>query len=417
MNPVSSSDFEIIVAGGGPVGATLAALLARHGGVAPARVALLAPDLARSLVPSRADAPCDLRVVALARSARNVLSSAGAWARMPAARICAYERMRIWHQSLPADGAATLVFDAAEIAEPELGLIVEQRCITEAALNSFREAGGTLIQGALLGIDIQQHAALVHSDAGTHSARLLVGADGVRSLVREQLQIPVRRHAYGQTAIVATLASARPHQHTAWQRFLDTGPVALLPLYNGHSSLVWSVTDASLSELMALPPDEFAHRLTSATDSVLGELSLVSERASFPLQRATATRLVAPRGALVGDAAHQVHPLAGQGINLGFLDAAALCEAVADAIATGEDSGSARSLRRYEQQRLTDDTLVSWSMSGFNALFSQGGAAGWFGSRALAVAAGSSLLRKQLARRAMGLAGEVPLLARAAGRR
>jgi 2-octaprenylphenol hydroxylase len=409
---MSGADFEIVIAGGGPVGATLAALLARHGGVAPARIALLAPDLERSLIPLASDAPCDLRVVALARAAQNVLRAAGAWQRMPAARICAYERMRIWHESLPVDGAATLVFDAAEIAEPELGVIVEQRAITTAALRSFRDAGGTLLHGSLQGIDMQADAAQVHSDAGRHTARLLVGADGVRSLVREQLRIPLQRHAYGQTAIVATLASARPHQHTAWQRFLATGPVALLPLYDGHSSLVWSAADAQVKELMAMPAAEFARRLTAATDAVLGELSQVGERASFPLLRATTTRLAVPRGALVGDAAHQVHPLAGQGINLGFLDTAALCEAVAEAMATREDCGSLRCLRRYEQQRLTDDTLVSWSMSGFNALFSQGGAAGWFGSRALAVAAGSALLRKQLARRAMGLTGEVPALAR-----
>jgi 2-octaprenylphenol hydroxylase len=233
--------------------------------------------------------------------------------------------------------------------------------------------------------------------------------------VRELLGIRVQSHAYAQSAIVATIGTTRPHQHTAWQRFLSTGPLALLPLFDGHCSIVWSADEALASELMALPPAEFAARLDVASDRVLGRTTLCSERVAVPLQRATAPQLVAPRAALIGDAAHQIHPLAGQGVNLGFLDAAALCEAVSAALGEREDPGSARALRRYEQQRLTHDTLMSWSMSAFNALFSQGGAPGWLAARMLAVAGASGTARRLLARRAMGLDGELPRLAQASG--
>jgi 2-octaprenylphenol hydroxylase len=231
--------------------------------------------------------------------------------------------------------------------------------------------------------------------------------------VREFLHIPLRTHDYRQSAVVADIASARPHQHTAWQRFLGSGPLALLPLFNGASSIVWSADQALAAELMALPAGEFARQLDAASDGVLGATRLLSERWSAPLRRATAATMVGARVALLGDAAHVVHPLAGQGVNLGFLDAAVLCEVLAAGVAEREDPGAARLLTRYEQLRLTHDTLMSWSMSAFNELFARGrGPGGWLAARLLGLAGATGIARRSFARQALGLSGEVPPLAR-----
>jgi 2-polyprenylphenol 6-hydroxylase len=403
-----TGDFEVLIVGGGPVGATVAALLARSGALPAARVALLAPDIAASEQPLDEMALCDLRVSALARAAQTVLRQAGAWDGMPQRRLCAYERMRVWHESLPPDGAGTLVFDAAELAEPELGVMVENRALTRASLHSFRTAGGAVIAASLNALTMEPSQVVCSTNSGECTARLIVGADGARSQVREQLGLPTRSHAYGQSAIIATIATEKPHQHTAWQRFLSTGPLALLPLFDGNCSIVWSADDRLAKELMALSPAEFAVRLDTASDRVLGHTMLRSVRAALPLARITAQQLIAPRAALIGDAAHQIHPLAGQGVNLGFLDAAALSAAVSQALGEGEDPGTLRALRRYEQQRLTHNTLMSVSMSAFNAIFSQGSVAGWLGARLLAAAGSSTTARRLLARRAMGLDQSMP---------
>jgi 2-octaprenylphenol hydroxylase len=408
---IPAGDYDVIVVGSGPVGATAAALLAQHSGLEPARIALLAPDRSTAVEPpAEGDAP-DLRVSAISRASQNILRHAGAWQRLPTGRLCHYERMRVWHESLPPDANTTLVFDAAELAEPDLGAIIENRALTAASLAAFEASGGTVLATALSALQCAADSATMVVSEGRLRARLVVAADGARSQVREQLGIAIRAHDYHQSAIVATVATARPHQHTAWQRFLATGPLALLPLFDGSVSIVWSADDALARELMALSHAQFSSRLDDASDRVLGATRLRSERAAIPLRRATAQRLIATRAALIGDAAHQIHPLAGQGVNLGLLDAAALCDAIAVAVREREDVGAARTLRRYEQQRLTHDTLMSWSMSAFNALFSRSGTGGAIAARLMALAGSDALSRRLLARRAMGLDGELPRLA------
>jgi 2-octaprenylphenol hydroxylase len=397
------TDADVVVVGAGQSGAALAALLLRETALPNTRLLLLAPDAPPAQEPPL-DAPCELRVVALSPASQEVLRRAGAWERLPPQRLCHYEHMRVWHASLPPDGLGTLHFAAAEVGVPVLGTLAENARVTRACLDSYHAAGGVSVPTAMTDFRIDDSSVhITLADGRVVHSRLLVGADGARSSVRATLGIPLQSHAYEQTAIIANVASERPHRHTAWQRFLPTGPVALLPLFNGQCSIVWSADDALAQELLVLPPAEFARRLEQATDSVLGTFEMRSERAAFPLERATARRLVAPRAALLGDAAHRIHPLAGQGINLGFLDAAALCDAIGHALAEREDPGSVRALRTYEQQRLTDDTLMSVSMSAFNGLFSQAGAAGWVGSRLLGLAGIGAPMRRALARRAMGL--------------
>jgi 2-polyprenylphenol 6-hydroxylase len=407
-----STEFAVAIIGSGPIGATAAALLARQSGLAPERIALIAPELQSP--PAPASGAAQRRVAALARTSEHVLQHAAAWERLDARRICRYERMRVWHESMPPDGIGTLQFDAAELAQPDLGCIVENSAVLGASLASFRDAGGTLRPASLKSLEITADAATLHTSDGVVRAQLVVGADGAHSAVRKLLGLEVREHDYHQQAIVANISTARPHQHTAWQRFLATGPLALLPLFDGSVSIVWSADEQLASELMGLSAEEFALRLDQASDLALGRTRLLSERLAVPLRRASTARLIAPRSALLGDAAHVVHPLAGQGVNLGLLDAAALCEAVSAALTEGEDPGAARVLRRFEQQRLTHDLFMGWAMSAFNEAFSRSGALGWLGARALAVAAASAGIRRAFAARALGLSGELPRYARRA---
>jgi 2-octaprenylphenol hydroxylase len=405
-----NTGFDIAIIGGGPVGATTAALLARHGGFLPERIALLAPELDE--LGELQGAP-DLRVAAISRSSQQVLRNALAWSELRLERLCAYECMRVWHESMPSDGPEVLVFRASELAEAELGHIVENRALAAASLAAFRAQGGRSIAATITSVSTGANAVSLATSAGELSARLIVGADGARSQVRELLHLPLRSHDYRQSAIVATVQTDRAHQFTAWQRFLADGTLALLPLFDGSCSIVWSVRQPRAQELMTLSVDEFNAQLAAASDRVLGSVRLLSQRIAVPLQRATAVSLIGERVALVGDAAHVIHPLAGQGVNLGLLDAAALCEVLAGGVAEREDPGAARLLTRYEQQRLTNDTLMSWSMSAFNEIFARGpGAGGWLAARLLGLAGASGYTRRLFARRAMGLSGELPRLAR-----
>jgi 2-polyprenylphenol 6-hydroxylase len=406
--------YDIVIVGAGLAGACAAALLVRHAGIEPQGVALLAGELPGAARPP-SDAPPELRVVAISRASERVLRAAGAWARLDQARLCAYERMRVWHQASAATGADALCFDAADIGEPNLGYIAENRALLWACIDSFRAAGGTLVSAQLAAAAIgPEGAGLECTDGRGLSARLLVGADGPQSLVRDCAGLTVRTHDYRQLAIVATVRTARAHENTAWQRFLPTGPLAFLPLFDGSSSIVWSLDEPQAPELRDCSEAQFNQQLEAAVDGVLGATALASERASFALRSMAAESYVAPRCALIGDAAHVIHPLAGQGANLGLLDAAALCEAVASATAQREDPGALRVLRGYEQQRRTHNLFMDAAMSAFHSGFGVSrGPAAWLINRALGAVNRSGALKRAFARQALGTAGELPRLARA----
>jgi 2-octaprenylphenol hydroxylase len=407
-----TAGYDIVVVGGGLAGACAAALLVRHAGIEPQRIALLAGEFPAASTP---DAPPDLRVVAISRASERVLRSAEAWPRLDQARLCAYERMRVWHESMEADSEAALCFDAADIGEPNLGFIAENGALLRACIDSFRAAGGTLIAGRVASLGMHADAAhLACSDGPEIAARLVVGADGAQSLVRERAGLAVRTRQYRQLAIVATVHTERAHANTAWQRFLRGGPLAFLPLFDGSSSIVWSVDEAQGPELRDCSEAEFSERLERAADGVLGATTLASERASFALRSMAAESYVAPRCALIGDAAHVIHPLAGQGANLGLLDAAALCEAVAGASAQREDPGALRVLRGYEQQRRTHNLFMDAAMSALHGGFGvESAPATWLLKRGLGVVNRSGALKRAFARQALGTAGALPRLARA----
>jgi 2-octaprenylphenol hydroxylase len=244
-------------------------------------------------------------------------------------------------------------------------------------------------------------------------ARLVIGADGAQSRIRELAGLTVSRTDYGQTALVATVSTARSHQKTAWQRFLGDGTLAFLPLADGHSSIVWSIPTARAERLLQASSEEFERELEQDFDGALGKVRLVSERMKFPLWRLSALNYVSARVALVGDAAHVVHPLAGQGANLGLLDAAALADVLAAALATREDPGAERILRRYERWRRSENDLMGGAIDVFDRLLARGtGRVAELAQRGMPWVGRSSLAKRVFIERAMGLAGELPLAAR-----
>jgi 2-octaprenylphenol hydroxylase len=411
--------YDILVVGGGPVGACVGALLVKGAGrgaagrrtATPFRVAVLEPT--RPRMPG-SDSPIDPRVVAVSRSSEWILGAAGAWGQISAAvpRLNPYERMRIWHESVAPGSAGALVFDAADVGEPNLGYILENRVLQAALLDTFEAAGGVIEPAQFVGLRIEADAVRVETSSGTLAARLVIGADGAQSSVRQAVGLTADASDYRQTAIVATVATERPHEKTAWQRFMRDGTLAFLPLADGTVSIVWSADNEVASVLIGASPVDFATELDRASDGALGATRLVSERASFPLRRLAAHHYVAQRVALIGDAAHVVHPLAGQGVNLGLLDAAALAQLLLDARQEREDPGALRVLRQYERWRKSEIAFMSTAIDAFDRFLAHGhGPLSKLAQRGLGWVNRSQEAKRFFIARALGTGGELPRVA------
>jgi 2-octaprenylphenol hydroxylase len=404
--------FDVLIVGGGPVGATAAALLqdATKDARRPLRIAVLELNRPAATAP---DAPLDARVSALSRASERILTAIGAWALIPPARMQSYERMRVWHEAVQPRSRDVLEFDAAYAGEPNLGHIVENRLIQTAALTAFESAGGRVIAGELSRLRAHDHHIELTTSAGSFTGRLVVGADGARSAVRASIGLAAETSSYHQTAIVANVRTELPHERTAWQRFLRTGTIAFLPLADGSSSIVWSADDAAAAPLLAMSEAAFEQELLRQSDSVLGAPRLLTERVSFPLHKLTAHRFTAHRCALIGDAAHVVHPLAGQGVNLGLLDAASLCELIVTAWRMREDPGAQAVLRRYERWRKSEIEPIALAIDGFNRYLAHGvGPLSRIAQRGLALVNRTDEVKRFFITRALGLAGELPKVAR-----
>jgi 2-octaprenylphenol hydroxylase len=253
----------------------------------------------------------------------------------------------------------------------------------------------------------------LETSAGNLACRLLVGADGARSSVRQSIGLAAETTSYRQTAIVVNVRTELPHERTAWQRFLRTGTLAFLPLADGCSSIVWSADDAAAAALLAMSPGDFEHELLGQSDGVLGAVKLLTERLSFPLHKLTAHRFTAHRCALIGDAAHVVHPLAGQGVNLGLLDAGALSELICAAFRVREDPGARNVLRRYERWRKSEIEPIALAIDGFNRYLAHGvGPLSRIAQRGLALVNRTDEVKRFFITRALGLDGELPKVAR-----
>ncbi len=408
----ASEPLDVLIVGGGPVGASAAALLqtATKDARRPLRIAVLEPNRPAA---TASDAPLDSRVSALSRASERILTAIGAWPLIPPSRIQPYERMRVWHESVQPRSADVLEFDAAYAGEPNLGCIVENRLAQTAALTAFESAGGKVIAGELARLRVHDDHVDLETSAGTLACRLLVGADGARSSVREAIGLSAETSSYRQTAIVANVRTELPHESTAWQRFLRTGTLAFLPLADGGSSIVWSADDSAAAPLLGMSPTDFEQELLRQSDGVLGAVKLRTERQPFPLHKLTAHRFTAHRCALIGDAAHVVHPLAGQGVNLGLLDAAALCELICAASRMREDPGAQSILRRYERWRKSEIEPIALAIDGFNRYLAHGlGPLSRIAQHGLALVNRSDEAKRFFITRALGLGGELPRLAR-----
>ncbi|MDE2091786.1 MAG: UbiH/UbiF/VisC/COQ6 family ubiquinone biosynthesis hydroxylase [Gammaproteobacteria bacterium] len=388
--------FDVVIVGAGAIGTAFACAL-RNSGL---QIALVD---AREPKAFTAAAEVDLRVFALSPASRCILESLGAWQIIQAQRLAAYTEMHVWDSS----GSGCIHFDCADVGEPALGYIVENRLIQHALLVQLHSAHNiTAIHPATpesVVIDAQQVTLSLH-DGRRLQARLLVAADGADSATRKLVGIDSLSVSYGQTAIVAHVVTQKPHDHTAWQRFLPTGPIALLPLQDGRSSVVWSLDDARAEEVQRLDDAGFCAAVTTASDAILGQVTASTPRAGFPLQRMHASEYVQARCALIGDAAHALHPLAGQGVNMGFKDMAALSAIILDAQQRHRDVGDLGVLRCYQRARKGENLAMITALDGIKRLFSNDIAPlTWMRNAGLCAVDRFTPLKSAFMRRAMGL--------------
>ena len=351
---------DVAVVGAGMVGAALALRLADAG----FDVAVVE---AREPPPWRMEDDVDLRVVAMAPSSVEFLDRVGAWKNIAASRANAYTRMHVWDAAAP----GTLSFDAKEQGESALGYIVENRLTQSVLWNSLKQANVALrVPANVVSLDTDAERRIIALDDGTTlSARLVVAADGAESALRKMAGIDVHERSYDQRALVAHVTTERAHESTAWQRFLPNATLAFLPLGDGRSSIVWSAPAEDVERLLALDDAAFCRELGAAFDFRLGNITATTKRVAIPLRLLLAKRYVASRLALAGDAAHVVHPLAGQGVNLGLRDAAELCAALIDARDAKRDFAADFVLRRYERRRRSDDSLSAYAFDTIQRVF------------------------------------------------
>ena len=396
-----NTDYDILIAGGGMVGGTLACALGGSG----LKVGVIEPQTVATT-----DKGPGLRVSAITLASQTVFENVGAWAGMRSQHIAPVEAMRIWEDS------SILNFDSADIGEPCLAWIIENSVIVAALAARMRQFANIEVLSPARVATAQfgdERVSVRLEDGRALQVKLLVGADGADSRIRRAAGIEWTRHDLGQSAIVAVVQTERPHAHTAWQHFLATGPLAFLPLADPQQvSIVWSADTARSVELMRLDAAAFNAELQAAFGDHLGSVQLASERAALPLALGFARDYCAQRVALIGDAAHTVHPLAGQGVNLGILDAATLAEMLLAAAGQKRDLGAQAVLRRYARARKGADVGMQAVTGGFRYLFGSD----LPGLRALRDAGLRFTeqlppLKDYLMRRASGLAGELPRLA------
>ncbi|NLA68802.1 MAG: UbiH/UbiF family hydroxylase [Gammaproteobacteria bacterium] len=392
---MSRGRFDVAVAGGGVVGAAAALALARLG-------------LSVVLVEGRAPPPWsrdrpDLRVFAFAHDNAALLDSIGAWAGIAGRdgrpnRLQPYRMMRVWD----AAGGGELAFDADRVGRPELGWIVENALLVDRLWACLAEAGVALRCPARVEA-LEQDAAGVRlrlDDGRAVAARIALAADGAGSTLRALAGIGVEGHGYGQSGVVGYVRTAIGHGDTAWQRFLPGGPLAFLPFEGGACSIVWSLPTDEAEAALAMDDRGFGHALERAFDRRLGSVEPCSARAAFPLRLQLAQRFAAGRVLLLGDAAHVMHPLAGQGVNIGLRDVAALRDSIASALERRQAWDTPQRIGRWARLRRSESTLAARAFDVINRVYTS-------------EAPPAVLLRGH----ALGLAGRLPPVAGALWRR
>ncbi|VAW97823.1 2-polyprenylphenol hydroxylase [hydrothermal vent metagenome] len=366
---MNNIQFDIVIVGGGIVGISLACSLA-------SKSQSLNKPLSIAVIESRAPEfdkikpnNFDIRVSAITRASQRVFDDIGAWSAIAAKRVCAFTDMHVWDDT----GVGEIHFDSADIGEASLGNIIENSVILSSLyerLSDFENV--SLICPAKIE-DIHYFddcVELVLHDNTVLNCKLVIAADGSQSWVRQQANILVRGWDYPQDALVTWVKTQHAHQHTAWQRFMPDGPLAFLPLQNGYSSIVWSSSPEHVQQLLNYSDVEFCSALTNAFSNKLGQVLTNGPRARFPLRYFVTEHYIKPRLALIGDAAHTMHPLAGQGVNVGIQDVIALSAMLFDAHLQQKDLGAIALLRRYERSRRAENSPMLSAVNGFQRLFS-----------------------------------------------
>lgn len=400
---MATADYDIAIIGAGLVGASLACTIARHSDAHSLRIALVEASVDQQAFNGE---EFDPRVVALTQASQNLLNAVGVWDEIANTRVCAYRDMHVWD----GEGTAEIHFDCAEVRTNYLGHIVENSVVLNVLRKKVAQYKNiTLIQPARVTSLVNSSCVQVALDNGELiNTKLLIAADGAQSKVREIAQFETREWEYGHKAIVTTVQTELPHQATAWQRFMRTGPLAFLPLssVNGKHfcSIVWSAETELAEDLMQLNDIEFCTRLGVAFEHRLGKILHADKRFAFGLRQRHAKTYIQPHIALVGDAAHNIHPLAGQGVNLGLLDVAALSQEIHRALERKIPLNDFSILRRYQRQRLAGNLVMMSAMEAFKRLFgSQSLMITWLRNTGMRQLNSLAELKKIIIKAAMGL--------------
>ncbi len=402
MKHAQEPDYDVLIIGGGMVGAVLSVALNQAG---------FSVGLVEAERPPAFDGSgdYDLRVSAISPASRYLLENLGLWSQVAQSRISPYRAMRVWD----AGGRSLLEFEHTALGLPELGHIVENNLIVDSA---WAELGDVRVfcPAKLTDVAVHKtHAEAFLDDDSVITAKLIIGAEGAGSPVRKYAGIRTTGWAYGQRCTVGSVTTEKSHQAIAWQRFLPTGPVAFLPLADGSCSLAWHADEPLARELAELDDAAFCARLTAASGAVLGKVTSIGKHAAFPLRFMHADEYVRPRIALAGDAAHVLHPMAGQGVNLGLLDVAVLTQVLERGRKAGRDLGDIALLKRYQRARKTDNLIMMAATDGIKRLF--GTDTPLFGrlrDRGIAAVDAFSPLKQIMIRQAAGISGDLPPLLR-----